>query len=191
MRNESPKLPEDFVFPKVQPVIETERLVLRPFTLSDAKQLQLWVGDFEIADTTLNIPHPYPDGAAEEFISLRPAKYSAGEAASFAITLKTDGLFIGSVGINVTKQLFRAELGYWIAKPYWNCGYATEATQAIVQFGLNTAGLHKIIAQYFSRNPASGRVLQKAGLKQEGLLRDHIIRWNRFEDVVTCAIIRA
>jgi RimJ/RimL family protein N-acetyltransferase len=176
--------------PPSQPVLETDRLILRPFALSDAKEVQRLAGDFAVADTTLNIPHPYPDGAAEEFISSHPAKYKQGEAATFAITLKGDRSLIGAMGLIATKRFRRAELGYWIAKPYWNQGYATEAGHAVVAFGFEEWALHKIVGTYLSRNPASGCVMNKIGLVQEGLLRDHVIKWDHFEDMVICGIVR-
>jgi ribosomal-protein-alanine N-acetyltransferase len=176
---------------RAQPVLETKRLILRPFALSDAKEVQRLCGDFAIADTTLNIPHPYPDGAAEEFISTHPAKYEKGDGVVFAITLKSDGSLIGGMDLYITKRFHRAEIGYWIAKPFWNQGYATEAGKAVVDFGFTQWSLHKIIGTYLSRNPASGRVMNKIGLVQEGVLRDHVIKWDLYEDIVTSGIVRA
>lgn len=180
----------EIVFLQPQPVLETDRLILRPFALSDATDVQRLAGDFAVADTTLNIPHPYPDGAAEEFISSHPAKYEQSEAASYAITLKRNQSLLGGIGLNVNKRFRHAELGYWIAKPFWNQGYATEAGRAVVEFAFTICGLHKIVATHLARNPASGRVMEKIGFEQEGLLRDHVIKWDRFEDIVTQAIIR-
>jgi RimJ/RimL family protein N-acetyltransferase len=176
--------------PQTQPVLETERLILRPFALSDAKEVQRLCGDFAVADTTLNIPHPYPDGAAEEFISKQSTKYEKGDGVVFAITLKSDGRLIGGMGLDVRKPFHRAEIGYWVAKPFWNQRYATEAGQAVVNFGFNHWSLHKITGSYFRRNPASGCVMRNLGMVQEGLLRDHITKWDRFEDVVVCGLIK-
>jgi [ribosomal protein S5]-alanine N-acetyltransferase len=177
--------------PKAQPVLETDRLFLRPFALTDAQEVQRLCGDFDIADTTLNIPHPYPDGAAEEFISTHPAKYEKHEGVVFALTLKKDGRLIGAMGLHDANRFHRAEIGYWIAKPFWNQGYATEAGKAVVEFGFTQWSLHKIVGTYLSRNPASGCVMKKIGLVQEGLLRDHVTKWDRYEDIVTCGIVRA
>jgi len=184
------QLTEQIPRPDLQPTLETERLILRPFVLSDAAEVQRLAGDFAVADTTLNIPHPYPDGAAEEFFSTHAAKYVLREAATFALTLKENGALIGGMGLHVTKRFRRAEMGYWIAKPFWNQGYATEAGRAVVDFGFTHWALHKIEANHLRRNPASGRVMQKIGLVREGLLRDHVIKWNRFEDIVTYGLIK-
>jgi ribosomal-protein-alanine N-acetyltransferase len=175
--------------PQPQPVLETNRLILRPFVLSDARDVQRLAGDFAVADTTLNIPHPYLDGAAEEFFSTHQAKYEKGEGITFAITLKVDGGLIGGVGLDVIKRFRRAEIGYWIAKPFWGHGYATEAGRAVVAFGFDKWSLHKIVGTYLARNPASGCVMRKIGLAQEGLLREHVIKWDRFEDIFTCGIL--
>ena len=174
----------------LQPCLETERLLLRPLVLSDAPELQRLVGHFAIADTTLNIPYPYPDGAAEAFIASHPAKFAAGEGVTFAITHKHNGRIVGCISLVVTKRFRRGELGYWIANGLWNKGYATEAGRAVVAYGFEQLGLHKIEAIYLKRNPASGRVLHKLGFEPEGILRDHVLKWDRFEDVVTCGLIR-
>ena len=174
-----------------QPKLETERLILRPFELSDAAEIQRLAGDFSVADTTLNIPHPYPDGEAEKFISDTATKYERGELVSFAVTLKSGGALIGAQTLGLVPRFRQAELGYWIGQPFWGNGYATEAARAVVAFGFQNRALHKIKATYFARNPASGCVMKKVGLVQEGLLREHVLKWDRFEDIVICGIVRS
>ncbi len=174
-----------------QPFLQTERLILRPFTLDDVPDVQRLCGDFAIADTTLNIPHPYPEGAAAEFISRHPDAFAERKHAVFALTLKDTGELIGGAGLHdVSPRFNRAEAGYWVARAHWNQGYATEALRAVVAFGFSYWQLHKIVATHLKRNPASGRVMEKAGFVQEGVLRDHVLKWDRFEDIVTCGIIQ-
>jgi len=83
---------------KQRPTLETERLLLRPFEPSDAKDVQHLAGDRAIADTTLNIPHPYEDGMAEEWISTHQPKFEAGGLVNFAIVLRGTGELIGAMG---------------------------------------------------------------------------------------------
>jgi ribosomal-protein-alanine N-acetyltransferase len=92
-------------------------------------------------------------------------------------------------GLGIHPRLRRGELGYWIGQPHWKQGYATEAVVQIVDFGFKRLGLHKIHAEHLERNPASGAVLLKAGFVREGLLRDHVTKWDRFEDVVVYGLI--
>lgn len=167
----------------MQPPLTTPRLCLRPLTADDAPAIQTLAGDFAVADTTLTVPHPYPDGVAETWIATHVEQYQAGQPAVFAITLKDDGTFLGTIGLALQPPFQRAELGYWIGVPFWNRGFCTEAARAMVEYGFSVLGLHKICAHHFTRNPASGRVMQKIGMRKEGTLRDHVLRWNRFEDV--------
>ena len=173
-----------------QPTLETERLILRPLHPSDAKQVQLLAGDRQIAATTMNIPHPYPDGVAEKWISSNESAYLEGKRVIFAITLKNSDLLIGAISlVNIVKN-HQAELGYWIGVPYWNKGYCTEAGEAVLHYGFKEKGLNRIHACYLSSNPASGRVLEKLGMIHEGLRKQHILKWGDYQDLKLMGILR-
>lgn len=172
------------------PNIETERLMLRPFNLNDAKEVQRLAGDVEIAKTTLNIPHPYEDGIAEEWISQHEGEYEKGASLTLAITHREEKYLIGAIGLMMNKNYDRAELGYWIGKPYWGKGYCTEAAKALCDYGFINSGLNKIYATHLKRNPASGRVMQKIGMKQEGILKEHVKKWGKYEDLVYYGILK-
>jgi RimJ/RimL family protein N-acetyltransferase len=159
--------------------------------MSDADDVQRLAGDWAVADTTLNIPHPYEDGLAERWISNHRDWFEAGEQAVFAITLRTDATLIGAMGLRITKEDHLAELGYWIGPAYWRQGYCTEAAQAILDFGFTTFGLNRIIAHHFKRNPASGRVMQKLNMRHEGSLRQHVFQRDHFEDLELYGILRS
>ncbi len=177
------------VGPLSQPSIETARLILRPFQLSDAAAVQELAGERDIADTTMNIPHPYEDGMAEEWIAGHEPGYSEGEGATFAITLRVDTALIGAIGLRVDRSLNKAELGYWVGKPFWNHGYATEAAAAVLAFGFDELGLNRIQARHLARNPSSGRVMEKAGMLREGIARQDAIKWEQYEDLVSYALL--
>jgi RimJ/RimL family protein N-acetyltransferase len=176
-------------FPTPQPALTTARLILRPFTPADAPDVQRYVSDRDIAAMTLSIPHPYPDDGAEKWISTQPAKYAEGKRASFAITERESGALAGAIGLHIEGAHGRAELGYWIAKPFWGRGYATEASWAMLQFGFEALGLNKIHAAVFIKNPASDRVIRKIGMKWEGRLREHDLKWGAYEDIDVYAIL--
>jgi RimJ/RimL family protein N-acetyltransferase len=173
-----------------QPTLRGPTLVLRPFALGDARDVQRLAGDHAIADTTLNIPHPYPDGAAERWIATSEALYAHGEEARFAVTTP-DGTLVGSVGLRIAPQHRHAELGYWVGRPYWGRGYATEAAHLVVHYGFERRDLHRIIARHLTRNPASGRIMRKLGMRHEGCDREHVIKWGRFEDLDRYGLLRA
>ena len=172
-------------------VIKTERLILRPFMLADAPEVQRLVSERDIAATTINIPHPYEDGIAEDWIKTHEQKFEQGESVSFAITHREQGFLIGAIGLDIEYPNGESrQLGYWIGKPYWNQGYCTEAARAVVKYGFDALHLNRIFARHFGSNPASGRVMQKTGMKYEGTMREAIKKWGRFEDMVCYAILK-
>lgn len=174
-----------------QPTLETERLILRPFRLRDAEKVLELAGDKRIASTTLNVPHPYPEGGAEEWIATHEPLFLDGKIAVFAIILKESGELIGSIGFGTIDEGHQAELGYWVGVPYWNKGYCSEAGRAVLEYGFRDRGLNRIHACYLARNPASGRVLEKIGMVYEGTRRQHILKWGVFEDLVLMGILRS
>jgi RimJ/RimL family protein N-acetyltransferase len=179
-------------FPEPQPTLTSERLVLRPFVAADSAAVRRLAGDRRVADTTLNIPHPYPERSAGEWIAGREVEYARGDAVSWAITDRGTGDLLGAIGLHCNSRFQRAEMGYWIGVPYWNRGYATEAARAILRFGFETLGLHRINAGHFARNAASGRVMEKIGMQREGVWRQHIRRDDGpFEDTVVYGILRS
>lgn len=173
-----------------RPVLETERLLLRPFQIEDAAHIQRLAGDRSIASTTLNIPHPYEDGMAEEWIGTHKERYDQGESVILAIQLKEKALLIGAIGLEISRLHQRAELGYWIGKEYWGQGYCTEAARQVLRFGFGTLELDRICASHLTRNPASGKVMQKIGMLHEGNLRKHVLKWGIREDLDLYGILR-
>lgn len=177
------------LLPANQPTLYTSRLMLRPFSLADAPAVQQLAGDWQVAATTLTIPHPYADGVAVEWIRSHPSQYEAGQGVIFAIALP-DNTLIGSIGLGVIQEFQLAELGYWVGVPYWGKGYCTEAAKTLVDFGFQVLGLNRIQSTHFSQNPASGRVMQKIGMQKEGYRPQHTLRWGKFQDIVLYGILR-
>jgi len=177
---------------KERPTIKTDSLILRSFALYDAAELQRLIGERDIAARTINIPHPYEDGMAEEWIGKHQENFEKEVDIHFAIVDGKEGFLIGGIGIiNINKEYDNAEIGYWIGLPFWGNGYCTEAAKAVVKYGFEVLGLHRIHAQHFTRNPASGRVMQKIGMKYEGCLRQCVKKWDRFEDMNFYGILRS
>jgi len=172
-----------------QPRIETARLVLRPFVLSDATEVQRLAGDYEIARNALNIPHPLTKGMARQWIAGSLIDCEEEKAANFAITLRAGASLIGAIGLSIDRANLRAELGYWIDRTLWGRGYASEAAEAMLRYGFEELGLNRLHASCLKRNPASGRVLSKIGMIQEGCLRQHVRHLGSFEDIQEYGIL--
>ena len=173
------------------PELVTDRLVLGALRAGDAPALERLAGAREIADTTISIPHPYTRADAERFIAFQREAASRGDEAVFGIRLRTGGDLLGCVSLReIDRVHLQAELGYWIGVPHWGRGYATEAAAVVVGYGFGPLGLNRIYAHHMARNPASGRVLGRVGMRREGVLRQRVRKWGRFEDVMVYAVLR-
>ena len=167
-------------------ILETSRLRLSLYSEADIAELVQGIGAREVAATTVRIPHPYTEQDAREFI----AATRRGGLLRRAIRLRSDGRMIGGVGLALEEDNQRAELGYWIAVPFWGHGYATEAAYEIVRYGFESLHLNRIFAGHFGNNPASQRVLAKLGMRHEGCQRQHIRKWDRFVDLELYGLLR-
>ena len=179
----------DNIIKKEVPTLSCERLILRPWRMEDAPILQRLAGAWEIADTTLNIPYPYEDGEAEKWIGTHQEKYQQGKELPLAVTMAGSATIVGCVGLTINQRHQHGEIGYWIGHEWWGKGYCTEAARTMLAFGFKELGLHRIVGHHFTRNPASGRVMQKTGMKHEGTLRQHVKKWDKFEDLECYGIL--
>ncbi|MCB0375693.1 MAG: GNAT family N-acetyltransferase, partial [Sinomicrobium sp.] len=146
------------------PTLETERLILNQLKATDIHSIVTYAGNEKVSKMTLNIPYPYTDLDAVYWINASREGARKKEQYTFAVRLKESKYFIGGMGLKLTPKWQRAELGYWIAEPYWNQGFATEAAAAVLRFGFETLCLNKIYATHLVENPASGRVMIKNGM---------------------------
>lgn len=147
-------------------ILETERLVLRSPTASDAAAIVAGVGDFEVARNLARVPHPYTQNDAEAFL----ARAGVTTDLVLGITLKSGAAYIGGCGAHACGD-GAYEIGYWLARPYWGFGYASEAARAVVSYVFDELGATYLTAGWFDDNPNSGRVLQKLGFMPAGVSR--------------------
>jgi len=172
------------------PRLDTKRLVLRPFQTSDAADVERLAGAREVADTTLTIPHPYPPGGGEQWIATHLAAWERRDNLALAICARTSlDELLGAISLHLSLAHSHAEIGYWIAVSSWGKGFATEAARALTDYAFAELRLHRVQGRHFTRNAASGRVLQKLGMRLEGVHRDAYRRWDHFEDVAVYAVL--
>ena len=142
------------------PVIRTQRLILRPLIQADAARVAELAGDWDVARMTARVPYPYTLIDADHWIrSIGDGEYVRG--------IEFDGQLVGACGY-VVDSSGAAEIGYWIGKPYWGRGIATEAGRAIVAYCLRAEGFKRLVCCHFTDNPASGRVIRKLGFRLIG-----------------------
>lgn len=173
------------------PRLETDRLNLRNFSMDDCDDVTRMVDDPQIAANTIEIPHPYEYHMAADWIKSHRKNFNAGQGVVFAITCREAGNLIGAIGLTINSVDNKAEMGYWIGREYWNKGYATEAGKAVVAYGFDKLGLHRIFGKHLRRNLASGKVMQKVGMLYEGRLREDVKKNGELEDLELYGMLKA
>lgn len=183
--------------PRTIPTLTSPRLALRPFGDSDVVELVALLADRSIADGVLHLPYPYTESDARDWIGTHAAGCAAGASLHWAIQLR-DPLgsigpprLIGAIGLSLSGTHERGELGYWIGVAHQGRGHASEAARTVVDHAFERLGLHRVTAHHMAWNVGSGRVLEKAGLRREGVLREHILKNGRFVDAVLYGALRA
>ncbi len=178
-------------FKREVPEIKTERLVLRALRYSDAAAIFAYAQDPEVAQHTLWDPHKtLRDSHA--FLDFVTDQFRAGRMFVWGITVKPLDRVVGTVGLaNVAAHHLRAELGFALARDCWNKGITTEAAKAVVEFGFSKFHLNRIEAFCKTANLPSARVLEKSGLRLEGVLREHQFIKGQFEDLKLYAVLKS
>ena len=145
-------------------VLESERLILRPPRPVDMAAMTVWLGDFNVAKNLAKVPHPYNEDDSEDFIALRGV-HGEGHYC-FTILRKADNVFLGGIGLH--HEAGDWEMGYWLGRPFWGFGLATEAAGRVAQFAFTELDLAMLQVGWFHDNPASGHVLAKLGARHNG-----------------------
>ncbi|GAA0379990.1 GNAT family N-acetyltransferase [Bacillus horti] len=171
--------------------IDTERLVLRQFTIEDVESAyKHWLSDERVSDNRVSPAHIRLAETSKR-ISEIINQYTSPEYCWWALELKEDGNLIGEIYLyEFEAQTSNCEVGYSLGYEWWNKGYGTEALKAVIGFAFRHMRVHKISAAHNTDNPASGRVMMKAGMKQEGVIR-HMIRnsKNQYKDCAVYGIL--
>jgi [ribosomal protein S5]-alanine N-acetyltransferase len=181
------------------PVIETERLILRPVEEGDFKAMFEYARDPDVAKFTTWEAHKNIEDS-KTHVRFILKRYKGNKPSNWAVILKPenkdsrpetrDSRLIGTCGfVSEFKANNRAEIGFAIRKDCWNKGYVTEALKKTLEFGFKTIGYNRIEAICDVENIASARVLEKCGMKFEGILRQYIMKRGEFRDVRSYAIL--
>jgi RimJ/RimL family protein N-acetyltransferase len=168
----------------------TPRLILREFTEGDVPDVHAYASRMETVRYTDWGPNT--EEQTREFMARKILRQREEPRWTWdlAAQCRANGRVIGTVGVTITRQSHReGELGYVFSPDYWGQGYATEATVALLRFGFGELKLHRIFATCDPRNRASSRVLEKAGMRYEGHLRDHLIQRGAWRDSLLYAIL--
>ena len=170
----------------------TDQLHLSEILPSDEASCVKHFKEKEIYDRTLRIPYPYTEADFQAWLGIaETATTQQGQPVHWAIRDEKEFLIggCGFSGLQVGKS-HRAEIGYWLARPYWGQGIMTAVVRRLCEFAFAELGLVKIEAQVFAGNAPSAKVLEKCGFQQEGFLRKHHLKDGKYLDVKLFALVK-
>lgn len=181
--------PED-IFSNL-PQLETERLILRKMVMDDAADMFEYASDPEVTRFVAWQPHESLEDS-KDYLSFVVGQQEKGEVANWGMVLKENNKFVGTCGyIWWSPEHSLAEIGYAMSRRYWNMGLMTEAVKEVIRFGFDVMVLNRLEAQHEVHNEASGRVMQKAGMKFEAVLKQRVFAQGQYHDVKLYAILRS
>lgn len=173
------------------PKLETERLILSELHTNDLPQIIKHASNKNVSKYTINIPFPYSEKDAIYWINLASEGLKNRTQFIFAIRLKEQNQFIGGIWLTLEPRHLRAEIGYWLAESYWNKGFMTEVLKAVIDFGFTKLALNKISATHLEINGASGKVMMKCGMTQEGVMKEHILKETVFHNLIVYGLAKS
>lgn len=154
--------------------LTTKRLILRYIKRADAESIRKYINNLNVSRYLLAVPYPYTKKDVEWWVNECQKRQGRKPRDSYelAITIKPDTKVVGGVGLSkVDKTNGTAEIGYWIAEPYWRQGYVSEAVIKMIGFGFNKLKLRRLVIPAFAENKGSNGLAKKLGFKYEGCLR--------------------
>ena len=172
------------------PTLETPRLILRRIAMRDAKDIFAYSCDVEVARHVLWSAQR-SIAEAKEYCRYMMRRYRADEPSSWGVVEKATQRLVGTIGyMAFSEENASVEIGYSLARWCWNQGYATEALSRVIDYTFDAMDVNRIEAQHELDNPASGRVMEKCGMRREGVLRQRLYNKGKFVDVALWAILR-
>ncbi|MDO5376941.1 MAG: GNAT family protein [Clostridia bacterium] len=173
------------------PTLDTPRLILRRIAMRDAKDIFAYSRDEEVARHVLWSAQR-DIGEARDYAKFMMRRYRNDEPSSWGIVEKASGRLVGTIGyMDYSEENGSVEVGYSLARWLWNGGYMTEALARVIAYTFDEMDINRIEAQHELTNPASGRVMEKCGMKREGVLRQRLYNKGKYVDVALYAILRS
>jgi len=171
------------------PTLETERLILRKLRLEDAKDVFEYASDPEVAKYVTWETHKSIEDSIN-LIKFTHERYEKKEGIIWGIVYKENNKVIGTCDILPVTKHFRSEIAYALARNYWGKGLMTEAVKEVIRFGFERMNLNRIQAMCIPENIGSYRVMEKVGMKYEGLIREYLYIKGKFQDLKLYSILR-
>ena len=171
------------------PRLVTKRLVLDRLTMADVSQVARWLSSDAVCRGLLLLPHRSPEEYAE-MIRRVVEQYDTAED-YFQWAIRENGVCIGRMSLVVNRRHQSGMMAYSLAESAWGKGYMTAALTRVIDFAFDELGLNRIEGDHFVENPASGRVMEKSGMKKEGYARQKYCKEGVFHDAVLYAVLKS
>jgi len=173
------------------PKLETDRLILRRMHMRDAEDIFAYSRDPEVARHVLWAAQK-DVSEAKEYCRYMMKRYRADQPSSWGIILKNSGRLVGTIGyMDHSEDNASVEVGYSLSRSLWNGGYMTEALRCVIAHTFENMDINRIEAQHELENPSSGRVMEKCGMRKEGVLRQRLYNKGKYVDVALYAIVKS
>ena len=173
------------------PTLETDRLILRRLSVSDADDMYDYSKDANVTKFLTWSPHP-DRYYTIDYIKFVQKKYKTGDFRDWAVIDKASGKMIGTCGFtSVELNNKKAEIGYVYNPEFWGRGIATEALSRVIEFGFSRLDLNRIEGRFMLENIPSRHVMEKCGMTFEGIHREYLLIKEKYRDIGICAILRS
>lgn len=172
-------------------MFETKRLIIRPYSPKDAKFVFETINQYEIYKTTYGIPYPCDIKYAKRWIKNVINNALENKSYEYAITRKTDGKYMGNVGlINIDFANRKCDISYFINSKYWGNGIATEASAKLIEYAFNTLNFNRVGGTCMEHNIASSKVMEKLLMTYEGCLRNYFLKDDEYVNLKIYSITK-
>ena len=163
-------------------IIKTKRFILRPYKMSDAKEISKVLNNWNVVKNLSNLPFPYELEHAREFIKRTSAEMRKKDGKNYVLAIEIDGKVSGAIGIHSIAPGHKAEMGYWLSENHWGQGVMPEAARKFMSHVTKKFQLRRIYARAYAQNKGSMRVMEKVGMKFEGIEKKGALKKGKFID---------
>lgn len=171
-------------------IIKTKKFILRPIELKDVKDLAKNLNNWNVVENLSSLPFPYELKHAKQFCSRKVKEMSKENPENFLVVIEIDGEVVGAIGAHHIVHGHKAELGYWLAEQHWGKGIMPEAVKKVMPQLFSQFKLRRLFAYAYANNKASMRVMEKVGMKFEGISLKHAMKNGKYVDCCIYAKVK-
>jgi len=171
-------------------IIKTKKFVLRPYRMSDAKMITPLLNNWNVVKNLSTLPFPYELEHARDFIKKTNGEMKKKEPENFVYVIEVDGKAAGAIGMHHIKHGHKAEMGYWLAENHWGKGIMTEVVKKFMALVFVKFKLRRIYAKAYASNRGSMRVMEKVGMKFEGIEKKGALKKGKYIDLHVYAKVK-